>query len=92
MCRDVKANKSRKIWSVAMLYSEKEATKHELFLTPIKEIWAVDFGRTGVALPIYVTASGDRIDERGSTRPNPALTGIKKKLWRAYQPRKRSTT
>jgi hypothetical protein len=87
MCRDVKANKSRKIWSVAMLRFDKEANKHELSLTQIKEIRAVDSGRTGVALPVYVTTTNDRIDERGSVCSGNARTDVEK-LWHA--PRKRS--
>lgn len=89
ICRDVKANKSRKIWSVSMLRLGSEANKHELSLTPIKEVRAADFGRTGVALPVYVTATNDRIDERGSVFSSKALTDVEK-LWRA--PRKRSAT
>lgn len=89
MCRDVKVNKSRKIWSIAMLRSENEANKHELSITQIKEIRAADFGRTGVALPVYITATNDRIDERGSVCSGNAVTDVEK-LWRA--PRKRSAT
>ena len=89
MCRDVKANKSRKILSVAMLRFDNEANKHEPSLTSIKEIRAVDFGRTGVALPVYVTVTNDRIDERGSVCSGNARAGVEK-LWNA--PRKRSAT
>lgn len=89
MCRDVKANKSRKIWSIAMLRSANEANKHELSLTQIREIRATGSGRTGVALPVYVTATNDRIDERGSVCSGNALMDVEK-LWHA--PRKRSAT
>ena len=72
-----------------MLRLGSEANKHELSLTPIKEIRAADFGRTGGALPVYVTATNDRIDECGSVCSSKALTDVEK-LWRA--PRKRSAT
>ena len=72
-----------------MLRFDNEANKHELSLTPIKEIRAVDCGCTGVALPVYVTATNDRIDELGSVCSGNALTAVEK-VWHA--PRKRSAT
>jgi len=48
-----------------MLCVENVQNKHELSLTPIREIWASN-ARTENALPVYITATGAQIDERGS--------------------------
>lgn len=91
LCRDVKANKLRKIWSIAMLRAGNGTNEHELSLTPIKEIRIADFGLTGLALAVYITAAGDRIDERGRACSSRARTDVEK-LWHARRPRKRSAT
>jgi hypothetical protein len=90
-CRDVKADESRKIWSVAMLCFENAPNEHELSLTPIREIWASHVARTEIALPVYITATGEQIDERGSMCPNHALTDAEE-LWHAPASKKRSAS
>ena len=65
-CRDVKADTSRKIWSVAMLCFENAPNEHELSLTPFREVWTSHVAHMEIAVPVYITATGEQIDERGS--------------------------
>lgn len=90
-CRDVKTDKSRKIWSVAMLRSGTAANKHELALTPITEIRASHFASADIALPVYITTAGDQIDECGSVCAGPALKDVEH-VWRVRGSKKVSAT
>jgi hypothetical protein len=73
-CKDVKAGESRKIWSVGMLCFENAPNEHQLSLIPIREIWASPAARTEIGLPVYITANGNQIDERGTVCPNQVMT------------------
>ena len=78
-CIDVKADKSRKIWSVAMLCFENAPNEHELSLT-IREIWSSPVAHTEIGLPVYITTTGALIDERGTAYPNHLPADVKQ-VW-----------
>ncbi len=71
-----------------MLCFESAPNEHELSLTPIREIWASN-AHTEIALPVYITATGEQIDERGTVCPNHVLTDAEQ-VWLASRTRKGS--
>ena len=74
-----------------MLRLGNAANKHELSLTPIKEIWAGYFARAENPLPVYITYTNDLIDECGSDCSSELLTDVEQ-VWLAPGAKKWSAT